>query len=365
MKKLMGMLWLIGCTGSGAGTAGDPTATPATASVAPKGAAQPVDVVAVVAHPLDTKTHVEGELQAYETVDIRARASGFVARVLVDRGSVVKKGQLLVSITAPELSAQRAESEAKLAADSSTLARLTAAARTPGVVASEELELAASAVDVDKSRLSSLRDLEGYLNVSAPFAGVVTERNVHPGSLVGPQAAATAAPMLHIEQVEQLRLAVSVPEQLVGSVADGAQARFSVRAWPGQTFSGTIHRSSRSIDTRTRTMIVEADVDNADGKLAPGMFADVVWPVQSAGPVLWVPPSAVVQSTDATFVVKIASNRVERVNVERGTSVGELLQVFGALQPGDLVVRRGSEELRPGATISYRVVMPEPAQKPQ
>src|SRR5262249_4318021 len=158
----------------------------------------------------------------YESVAIHARANGYVARVLVDRGSKVKKGELLVSVVAPELHAQRAEVQAKLSGDRSTYERLKAASQTPGAVAGHEVELAAAALQADQARLDSLRAMEQYLTVTASFDGTITERNVHPGTLVGPQAGGNAPPMLRLEHVAKLRLTVPVPETFVGAIAEGS-----------------------------------------------------------------------------------------------------------------------------------------------
>jgi RND family efflux transporter MFP subunit len=310
-----------------------------------------IEVVKVVAKPLDTLTHLEGELAAYENVAIHARANGFVSKVLVDRGSHVKRGQVLLTLAAPELNAQRAEAQAKLEGDRSTHERLTAAAQTPGAVAGHEVELASALLEADKARLEALRAMEEYLTVTAPFDGVITERNVHPGALVGPQTGTGSPPMLRVELVHQLRLTVAVPEALAGAIAEGIAATFSVRAFPGVQFSGTIKRVSHSVDTRTRSMAVELDVDNADGRLAPGMFADVFWPVKRTASSLFVPPSAIVQSTERSFVARVRDGVVEQVPVQRGTVQGDLVEVVGALQEGDAVARRGTEELRGGARV--------------
>lgn len=340
-------LALAACARSNASTKPEPAASTASSSA-------DVEVVRVTARKLDTKARLEGELYAYEAVAIHARASGFVANVPVDRGTRVKKGQLLASLTAPELAAQRAEAEAKVQADRSTFDRLKAASKTEGAVAGHDIELAEAALHADQARVQTLRTMEQYLTVTAPFDGVVTERNVHPGALVGPQVG-TATPMFRVEQVDKLRLTVPVPESLVGLIDEGAAAKFSVRAWPGEPFTGTTRRVARSVEPRTRAMMVELDVDNADGKLSPGMFAEVEWPVRRSKPTLFVPPSAVVQSTEKTFVVRIKDGVVEQVPVQRGSAAADLVEVFGALGEGDLVARRGSEELRSGARVAVRV----------
>lgn len=317
-------------------------------------AAPAIEIAKVIAKPLDTVMHLEGELTPYEGVALHARTSGYVASVPVDRGTRVKKGQLLATLVAPELNAQRAEAQAKLAGDKSTLERLRAAAQTQGAVAGNEVELANTAVQADQARVDAVRALEQYLIVTAPFDGVVTERNVHPGALVGPQAGANATPMLRVEQVTTLRLTVAVPESAVGAIAEGASATFSVRAFPGATFTGVTKRVARSIDPRTRSMAVELDVDNADGRLASGMFADVAWPVQKTAPSLFVPPSAIVQSTERTFVARLQDGVIEQVPVKRGVTQGDLVEVFGALQAGDAVAKRGSEDLKTGTKVEVR-----------
>jgi RND family efflux transporter MFP subunit len=328
------------------GPAGSASATPQ--------AAIGVEVTKVVSKPLDTQTHLEGELAPYERVAIYARANGFVSTVLVDRGSKVKTGQLLLSIVAPELNAQRAEAQAKLAGDKATFERLKAASQTPGAVAGNEVETAQAAVAADQSRLDSLRAMEQYLAVTAPFDGVITEREVHPGALVGPQGAGSATPMLRLEQVQKLRLTVPVPEGLVGAIAQGTTATFTVRTHPGVKFQGTVSRIAQSIDTKTRSMPVELDVDNKDGKLAPGMFADVTWPMKRNTTSLFVPPAAIVQSTEKTFVVRIKEGTAEQVPVQRGAVQSDVIEVFGALQEGDVIAKRGSEELRTGTRVEVR-----------
>jgi RND family efflux transporter MFP subunit len=319
-----------------------------------------LELVPVVARKLETAITLPAELAAYESVAIYPRVPGFVEEVLVDRGSKVRKGELLARLSAPELAAQRAEAESKAVAAKSTSERLRAADKTPGAVAHHELEVAEAGAQAEESRVKSLRTLEGYLTVRAPFDGIVTERNVHPGALVGPPSGAGGMPMLRVEQVVKLRLVVAVPESDVGAVNEGAEASFTVRAWPGQARKGVVRRVAHSIDSRTRTMAVELDIENADGKLAPGMFAEVKWPVRRSGPSLLVPASAVAQTTEKTFVDRIRDGVIDQVPVQRGATEGELVEVVGALSAGDMVLRRGSEELRNGTHVNTRSAQPKP-----
>lgn len=306
-----------------------------------------VELAEVVSQLLDRKVPLQGELLPYEAVDLHARLPAFVDSVLVDRGSQVKRGQLLVQLAAPELLAQRTEAQAKLAGDRSTVERLELAAKTPGVVAGHEVELARAAQQGDEARVRALRVEEGYLQLTAPFDGVVTDRWVHPGALVGPSAPA----LLRVVQVARLRLAVAVTEIETGTIAEGAIAEFRVRAWPGQIFRGTIRRVAREVGEHTRTMPVELDVDNRDGRLAPGMFAEVLWPSRRAEPSLFVPASSVVQTPEMLFVDRVRDGAIERVAIERGASLPGKQEVFGALRGGDEVLLRGSEVLADGARV--------------
>jgi RND family efflux transporter MFP subunit len=226
------------------------------------------------------------------------------------------------------------------------------------VVPKHDLEVAEAALKADEEKVRALRAQESYLVVSAPFDGIITERNIHPGALVGPPSGPMATPLLRLEQVGRLRLTVAVPESEAGAVTEGVTARFSVRAWPGQKFEGVARRISHSLDPKTRTMAVELDVENPDERLAPGMFAEVAWPVRRSAPSLLVPPSAVMQTPEKTYVDRVKDGAVEQVPVGRGVLVADKVEVFGPLQPGDTVLKRGSEELKTGDKVS-----PKPAQE--
>jgi len=158
--------------------------------------------------------------------------------------------------------------------------------------------------------------------------------------------------VVRIEENDHLRLTVPVPEADAGTIRQGATAEFTVSTWPGQRFIGTIARISHSVDERTRTMPVELDVDNRDGRLAPGMFAEVRWPMHRGFATLFVPASAVLETMEKTFVQTVSGDRIGRVAVKRGRTQDDLVEVFGALTERDLVAARGSEELADGTKVS-------------
>ena len=212
--------------------------------------------------------------------------------------------------------------------------------------------LARESAEAAKSALKSVTEIEGYLQVRAPFDGVVTERNVHPGTLVGPASGSgNSLPLVRVETTARLRLVVPVPEKYVAGMAAGAQVEFSVPAYPNQTFSGTVARIAHSVETKTRTMPVELDVDNSRRRLAAGMFPEVLWPVHRSEPTHFVPTSAVARTTEATFLVRIRDGNAEWVNVQTGELDGKMIEVFGDLRDGDQVAVRGTDELRSGTHV--------------
>ena len=358
---------------------------PSTASAASQSGPPTVEVTAVLAKRLDLTINLPGELRPYEAVAIYPKVVGFVQWIGVDRGSHVRAGQIIARLVAPELVSQRAEAQskaesaqsqlaagqAKLAGDQSTYAKLQAAAKTPGVVAGNDLLLAQKAVEADQAQVKALSDnveaarqalravseTEQYLRITAPFEGVITERNIHPGALVGPNQ---SVPMLRVETLQHLRLIVPVPETYIAAVPEGSEVKFTVPAFPRQKFKGRIARISHAVDAKTRTMPVELDVNNPGGTLTPGSFSEVMWPVRRPGASLLVPSSAIGTNLERTFVVRVRNGKTEWVDVKPGATSGTNTEIFGDLQPGDQVAVRGTDELAPGMQVNAQQVATVP-----
>jgi len=338
---------------------------------------QASELVPVRSKPLTRTAELPGEFQPFLSVSLHAKVPGFIERVLVDRGSAVRAGQLLAELSAPEMAAQIAEAESKaqaaestrlqaeaqLQATESTYERLKKAAETPGAIAGNELIQMRKQVEAEqalvRSREQSSRaaqaavraqkELQSYLRITAPFDGVVTERFVHPGALVG---SASSQVLLTIQQISRLRLVVPVPEEYVGGIVEGAKVTFRVPAFPERTYSGNIARVAHALERTTRTMAVEIDVINHDRTLSPGMYPTVTWPVRRSRPALFVPRTSIVTTTERTFVVRERNGRAEWVDVRKGAVEGDLVEVLGDLKPGDMIVRRATDEVRPGTPLS-------------
>jgi RND family efflux transporter MFP subunit len=250
---------------------------------------------------------------------------------------------------------------------------MLAAAKTPGVLAENDVAVAGQTVTADKGlvdaaeqNIAAARDAlkgvsqsEAYLTITAPFAGVVTTRNLHPGALIGPASGGGGAmPILQIVDDRRLRLVVPIPEAQVGSMKVGQPVPFTVPAFPGQTFKAPITRIASAMDEKSRTMPVELDVMNRDGRLSPGSFAVVKWPLERSYPTLFVPPTAVTSDQQHTFVIRVRDGKAEWVTVQTGQTVNGEIEVFGDLAAGDQVVKIASDAIHSGETVR---VQAEPA----
>lgn len=358
-----------------------------------------VDTVLVTAQHLKRTVRIPSELAAFRDVEIYPKVQGFVKTMSVDRGSVVKKGQILVEIVAPELEAnyresqakyesaqsslletqskissliaQKEEAEARLGANEANLKRILVADKTPGAIAPADIETAEKRVQGDQAKvrsaeqtvvaakaalvaekdkvraasqaLCSMREMKGYLTVRAPFNGVITERNVHEGSLVS--SSPSNPPMLKIEQIAPLRLIVPVPENAIAGLSNGSRMQFTTSAFVGKTFTGTVSRISHELDRKTRSMLVELDVPNEDKDLEPGMYAEVIWHMERPYQTLFVPASAILSREDKTLVAVVRGDQAELTQIARGQPMGKLVEIVGAVKAGDEVVVSPSSDL--------------------
>ena len=313
---------------------------------------------------ISSTVQLPGVMQPFEIVPIFPRVNGFIRQVLVDRGSVVRAGQLLVTLDAPEIIEQAAAAKLKYAqakADYLTskdrYERLLETSSTPGAISPFDLSSAADKMAADSAMVAgefagymAQETMKGYLSVTAPFAGVITERNVHPGALVGPSIR-DAHPMLVLQQLSRLRLVVDVPEQYAPQVRNGDTVSFRANALPGQVYSGVISRSSMSLSSNYRSETVEIDVANTHEVFQPGMYAEVVLPVNGSGNAFIVPRTAVVTTTERKYVI-IANNSIAHwCDVSEGNEKKDSVEVFGALSEGDQIVTNASYQIRDGQVV--------------
>jgi len=302
-----------------------------------------------------------GQLAAFQEVSIFPKVNGYVKDVHVDIGSKVHKGQLLMTLEAPELAQSTMQAKEKydrtkadLSIDREHYNRLLEASRTPGAVSPLDLSSVRSKVESDSAVSNAARSnwqmqetLEGYLIVTAPLSGVITERNVHPGALVSAESK-DSKPMLELKDISRLRLQVDIPESLTGSFKVNDTIAFYTSVLPGKKMTAPISRISMNVNAQFRSERVEADVVNTNEMLSPGMYADVVIYAKGNASGFNVPKTAVVTSTEKKYVLLVKSCKIVKVDVTTGNETAHSTEVFGNLVKGDSVIAEANDEIKEG-----------------
>ncbi|WP_232538841.1 efflux RND transporter periplasmic adaptor subunit [Chitinophaga tropicalis] len=324
-------------------------------------------VAAVTLHKgkLSSSLQIPGELIAFQQVDIYAKVNSFVKKLNVDVGSEVSAGTLLATMEAPEISSQLAGAESKLKsqeavylASKANYDRLHETSLTPGTVSKNDLDIALARQNSDKAQLDAARaayreiaDTRNYLEIRAPFSGVITARNVSAGAYVGPSGKGSEFPLFTLQEQKKLRLVISVPEAYTSYLGNNSEVEFTVKAFTGKTFAARVNRLAGALDNRLRSQRIEMDVPNNDKKLLPGMIAEVHIPMNTADSAFIVPKTAVVNSTVNVFVVRVVNGKAERVQVQTGREADGNIEIYGNLNPGDTIVSVATEELREGQEL--------------
>lgn len=302
-----------------------------------------------------------GELKPYDEVTLYSKIKGFVKDLKVDRGDQVKKGDLLLSIEAPEIQqkllaakAKKREITEKLSFSAQNYKRMREAAKVEGAISSIELEQAKAKFLGDSASLSAVKaevaaaaQLSGYREIRAPFAGVITSRMVSPGALVG----SGREPLLELSREDKLRLVVAVPSKHANALPLSTKASFSVNSAPGKEFPVSLSRSSKALDPQKRSLMVEFDYDNPNNQLKAGSYARVYLDLERNQPSLKVPASSIINTKTHTFVAKVNSGTVQLIPVVTGITQDDFVEVFGNVHAGDQVVVKGNSTLKDGMEI--------------
>jgi RND family efflux transporter MFP subunit len=312
-----------------------------------------------------------GTLQGYVQSPIAARASGYLRRWHKDIGSVVKKGDLLAEIDAPEIdqqlsqaSAARQQAAASLQLATSTMERWEAL-RKKDAVSQQELDerrshaaqahanLAAAEANVER-----LRQLQGFKRVVAPFAGVITRRNVDTGDLIDAGGGAGRT-MFVLAQTDPLRVYVNVPQTYAQRVKPGQEVNVTQSELLGQVFKGKVARTAAAIDTATRTMQIEVTLPNREGLLMPGAYVQVSLPL-AVSKALTIPTNALmIRGKGMSVAVVDSDGRVTLKPVTIGRNYGQHLEVLDGVTIADQLVLSPSDSLADGDQVIVA-----PASKP-
>jgi RND family efflux transporter MFP subunit len=356
--------------------------------------------VVTIIHPQKGQATSElllpGNIEPLYSAAVYARTEGYIERRNVDIGSNVKAGQVLAVISSPEVDQQLLQARATLAQSEASLqqaraaleqskanaelARLTKerdlplgekhaisqqnvdevvqaySARVADVSAAEANILAAQAnVTANRANVARLEQMQGFERVLAPFDGIITARNVERGDLVSTGSAAAGKPLFSIAQSGTLRIQSDVPQSEAVNIQDGQKASIVVKERLGREYIGTVVRSAGALDSAARTMLTEVQVDNRDGSLLPGMYAQVKFTLADQRTSLIIPTSSLVIDHNGMHVVTIQNNeKVHFVPVVIGRDMGTQIEVLGGIQSSDALVASPSDLLHEGQIVQVR-----------
>lgn len=329
------------------------------------------------------KVLLPGDILPWGQATLFAKVSGYLEEILYDKGDWVQKGDVIARIAVPELEnelkiqeaelaqckadIERAQTEvtlreiiynrlAKVQAESKDLVPEEHVDEAKGQleVAKAELALVKRRGDVVLTRIEKTKTLLGYTTIKAPFSGVITNRWVDPGALI--QVATTsqdkAASIVHIMDMNTLRVQVHVPEPDTPFIETGKKATLTVNELPGKIFDASVSRYSWALERNTRTMLVEIDVSNAEHILRPGMFAKAIIHLKAHEDVLTIPAESLITGSDKAYIyVADDNNTVRKVPVKTGIDDGIIVEILDGLQESDKVIVAGKHLVTEGDTV--------------
>jgi RND family efflux transporter MFP subunit len=315
-----------------------------------------------------------GTLQGFVQSPIAARASGYLKRWTKDIGAHVEKGELLAEIETPEIGEQltqaiaaRDQATAGLALANSTVERWESL-RKKDVVSQQELDERRSSAVQAKSNVAAaeanvqrLRQVDAFRRVTAPFAGVITRRNVDVGDLIEAGSGANGRALFVLTQTDPLRVYLNVPQAYSQLVTPGQAVTVTQAEIRGRSFMGRVARTAGAIDTTTRTLQVEVALPNPDGLLLPGAYVQVALPM-AASTVLRVPSNALLFRSDGTRVALVdPQGKVHLRTVQVGRNLGEEVEVMDGIAAQDRLVLNPPDSIAEGDKVSIAPQSPAPS----
>ncbi|MHA6203576.1 efflux RND transporter periplasmic adaptor subunit [Dyella soli] len=331
-----------------------------------------VAVVTPTRAPVQQMLVLPGEVEAYQQASIYARTSGYLSHWYADIGTHVQRGQRLAEIDAPEVDAalEQARSDAATAAANYDIARTTAA-RWQEMLKDNAVSRQASEENVStmkakqamlaaaQANVSRLVQLQSFEKVEAPFAGVITVRNVDTGALIDAGNGGTPAALFQLAEIDRLRVFVDVPQDQAADVGAGTTAELTLPQFPGRVFPGTVARTSGAIDPASRTLRVEVDMDNADGSVQPGAFAQVSLALATARPGLSLPVNALLFRPTGVQVAAVgAGGAIRLVPVTLGRDFGSTVEIRTGLNGSEQVIVNPGDAISAGQVVR---INPHPA----
>ncbi|HUZ74762.1 MAG TPA: efflux RND transporter periplasmic adaptor subunit [Stellaceae bacterium] len=342
------------------GIRGREVAATALAHVTEEDAIPTVSIVHPEARPPDQEIVLPGNVQAFEETPIYARTNGYLRHWYFDIGAHVKKGDLLAEIETPEADEQLRQARADLATAQANLAVAESTWKRDKTlykdswVSGQVRDTSYGTYEADKTIVASkeadvkrLERLQSYEKVYAPFDGIITARNTDVGALIDAGANSSARELFHLSATAKVRIFTAVPEVYTRLVHAGEAADVTLDEYPGEMFHGTMVRSTDAIDPVSRTLTVEVDVDNPDGRLLPGAYAFVhlTLPERARTASVTVPAEALIFRKEGLRVAVLRKGLAQLVPIVIGRDYGTKVEVVSGLQPSDDVILDPSDSL--------------------
>ena len=315
--------------------------------------------------PRSNELELPGSVQAYTESPIYARTNGYLLRWYKDIGATVRKGELLADLDTPEVDQELSQSQAarQQMVAALELARTSAdrwrELRKTDSVSQQELDQRTSDYAQAQANLAAadanvrrLQQMESFKHVYAPFAGVLTRRNVDIGALVNAGNGGSGKELFNLALIDPLRVYVSIPEADAPAIRAGMRAWIALAEFPAARFTGTVVRTANAIDQNTRTLLTEVDVPNQDGRLLPGAYAQVHFDVPLNGGRLSVPSSAMLFRSEGPSVAVVGpGDRVQLRPIVIGRDFGTSLEILQGVRANDRVVENPPDSLETGQIV--------------
>jgi RND family efflux transporter MFP subunit len=295
-----------------------------------------------------------GTFQAFNQTTIFPRSNGYVESWKVDIGDYVQAGQLLAEIATPEVDQQLAQARAQ-----EEIAKLTADRwrdlLDKKVVSKQEYDQDEKAYEAAKANLQQLEKIQGFQQILAPFAGKIAARNIDVGTLVTAGTGNSGTPLFSLVQSDVLRVYVFAPQENAPSIHEGLTAKIVLQEYPGQEFDGKVTRTAGALDPQSRTMQVEVQVPNQQGKLYAGMYGQVKFLLPDDNAPIVVPADAFVFRAQGPQVVTVTNdNRIRWQKISVGRDFGTQLEVLNGLKENTEVVMNPTDDLREGIEVQVK-----------
>jgi RND family efflux transporter MFP subunit len=335
-----------------------------------------VAVAKVDREDLNREVTIPAEFRPYEEVELHAKVSGYVSEMKVDFGDRVKAGQLMATLEVPELlddlhnamaAVQKAEADH---ADAHLIyTRLVSVnQQQPNLIAQQDLDTAeakdratAAAIVSVKADVEKYQTLVGYMQITAPFDGVVTWRYADPGTLIqaGTASNSQAMPLVRVSNNYRLRLDFPVSVEYVKNIHLGDRVKVRVESPGGRSFTGTISRFTQKVTDNTRTMITEMEVLNPNLEIIPGMYATVVLNVEDRPQSLAIPIQTSASGGITKVLIVNAKHEIEERPITLGLETPSKYEVVSGLREGELVMMGNPSQLKPGQKVETKIIEPE------